>query len=298
MRARNIKPSLFKNEVLGTADPLLTILFEGLWCEADRDGRLEDRPLRLKAEIFPYRHNADIDAMLEWLSENGFIARYEAKSAKIIQVLKFSDHQRPHKNEVPSVLPTLDASKHNQGKKRAQPKTQALRSDSPSLIPDSGYLIPDPLMLPSEAMSDAKPPDDVQRVFDHWCQVWNHPRSHLDVKRRALIRRALKGYSADDLCESLSGYQNSPFHMGQNDKNSVYDGLQTLLRDSDQIDKGLRFAREPPELSSKLTQHNVAVLKDWKPPELRNETAGYSEISGNNGELERDFRQRTLPSNH
>lgn len=298
MRARNIKPSLFKNEVLGTADPLLTILFEGLWCEADRDGRLEDRPLRLKAEIFPYRHNADIDAMLEWLSENGFIARYEAKSAKIIQVLKFSDHQRPHKNEVPSVLPTLDASKHNQGKKRAQPKTQALRSDSPSLIPDSGYLIPDPLMLPSEAMSDAKPPDDVRQVFDHWCLVWNHPSAALDPKRRATISRALKGYNAADLCESISGYLNSGHHMGQNDRNTIYDGLHLLLRDADHIDAGLRFAREPPELSSKLTQHNVAVLQNWRPPELRDETPGYAEISSGNGDAERDIRKRALPSNH
>ena len=49
-RSRNIKPSLFKNEVLGVADPLYTILFEGLWVLADREGRLEDRPLRIKAE--------------------------------------------------------------------------------------------------------------------------------------------------------------------------------------------------------------------------------------------------------
>lgn len=143
MRARNIKPSLFKNEVLGTADPLLTILFEGLWCEADREGRLEDRPLRLKAEILPYRNDADIDAMLNWLAEHGFIARFEASTTKVIQVLKFSDHQRPHNNEVESVLPSMEAIKHSQGKKPAQPRKKALRSDSPSLIPDPGYLIPD-----------------------------------------------------------------------------------------------------------------------------------------------------------
>src|SRR5262244_3073085 len=57
IRARNIKPGIFKNELLGAADPLLTLLFEGLWCMADREGRLEDRPLRIKAEIFPYPKN-------------------------------------------------------------------------------------------------------------------------------------------------------------------------------------------------------------------------------------------------
>ncbi len=148
MRARNIKPSLFKNEVLGTADPLLTILFEGLWCEADREGRLEDRPLRLKAEILPYRNDADIDAMLNWLTDHGFIARYEARSTKVIQVLKFSEHQRPHNNEVESVLPPMDVIKHNQGKKPAQLRKKALatKEESTSLLmldADSGSLIPD-----------------------------------------------------------------------------------------------------------------------------------------------------------
>lgn len=49
-RSRNIKPGLFKNEVLGVADPIYTILFQGLWVLADREGRLEDRPMRIKAE--------------------------------------------------------------------------------------------------------------------------------------------------------------------------------------------------------------------------------------------------------
>ncbi len=66
-RARNIKPGLFKNEILGVAEPIYTLLFEGLWLLADREGRLEDRPLRIKAEIFPYREGLDLVSMLGWL---------------------------------------------------------------------------------------------------------------------------------------------------------------------------------------------------------------------------------------
>lgn len=310
MRARSLKPSLFKNELLGAADPLLTVLFAGLWCEADREGRLEDRPARIRAEVFPYRGNLDIDTHLQWLHLNGFIRRYEVKGLKLMQILKFAEHQRPHKNEVLSVLPALEEASttkvrrtSNQGRKSARPNTQALRSDSglltpSSLTPDSGLLTDDCLMVPSEPMSDAKLPDDVRIVFDHWCDVWNHPKSHLDAKRRALILRALKGYTAADLCESISGFLNSTHHTGQNDRNAVYDGLQTLLRDSDQIDKGLRFAREPPVLSSKLMQHNVAVLQAFVPSELRNATTGSSEISSDNGSAERDLRQRVIAAAH
>ena len=137
MRARNIKPALFKNELLGGADPLITILFEGLWCAADREGRLEDRPHRLKAEIFPYRPAVDVDKMLDWLAKNGFIERYDGLSTKVIQVVKFLSHQRPHHNEVKSVLATKVASASNQGKHRFALIPDPLLSDSGSLIPDT-----------------------------------------------------------------------------------------------------------------------------------------------------------------
>ena len=51
-RARNIKPGFFKNEILGVADPLYSLLFEGLWVLADRAGRLEDRPFASRARSF------------------------------------------------------------------------------------------------------------------------------------------------------------------------------------------------------------------------------------------------------
>ena len=104
-RARNIKPGLFKNEILGVADPIYTLLFEGLWVLADREGRLEDRPLRIKAEVFPYRDGINVDEMLSWLQSNGFISRYEAEGKKCIAVCEFVKHQNPHKNESESELP-------------------------------------------------------------------------------------------------------------------------------------------------------------------------------------------------
>lgn len=84
-RSRNIKPGLFKNEVLGVADPLYTLAFQGLWLLADRDGRLEDRPLRIKAETFPCRDGVDMDAMLSWLQNEGFIRRYQVAGKRYLR---------------------------------------------------------------------------------------------------------------------------------------------------------------------------------------------------------------------
>lgn len=104
-RARNIKPGFFRNEILAELDPLARLLFAGLWTIADRAGRLEDRPKRIKADVLPYDDGADINALLDALAEKSFIARYKHGAAQYIQILNFNKHQNPHKNEAESTIP-------------------------------------------------------------------------------------------------------------------------------------------------------------------------------------------------
>lgn len=146
-RSRNIKPGLFKNEILGVADPLHTLAFQGLWLLADRDGRLEDRPLRIKAETFPYRDGLDIDRILNWLEAERFIIRYEVSGKRYIQVLNFAKHQNPHKNEIPSEIPPPEQSEGVPKKSVHVPS----ESEALGLIPDSLNLIPDSPLLDSDA---------------------------------------------------------------------------------------------------------------------------------------------------
>jgi hypothetical protein len=144
VRARSIKPGVCDNEVLGTADPFYTLLFERLWMIADREGRLEDRPLRIKAQAFPYREGLDVEPMLAWLDAQGFIRRYEADGKRYIQVLEFKKHQKPHTNEQDSVIPP--PRKEESTTKVVLPSNQGDCMDAltpSSLTPDSGLLTPD-----------------------------------------------------------------------------------------------------------------------------------------------------------
>lgn len=144
-RSRNIKPSLFKNELLGQEDPFLTILFAGLWCLADRDGLLEDRPLRIKAEIFPYRDGINVNSLLAKLHDLGFIRRYSVDNFNVIEILKFSEHQNPHHTEKPSDLP-----KFQQNQKDVQtPLNNGAETVNILLIPDSFKRIPDSCSSPA-----------------------------------------------------------------------------------------------------------------------------------------------------
>lgn len=126
--------------------------------------------------------------------------------------------------------------------------------------------------VPTEPCPAERDVGAVERVFDHWRSVHEHPRAKLDDKRRRVIRRALESYTADDLCESITGYRASPFHMGQNDRATVYDSIETLLSDAKHIDAGLAFARSPPSNLSPLTRRNIAAAQDWVPPEMRHAT--------------------------
>lgn len=158
MRARSLKPSIFKNELLAVVDPLYTVIFEGLWCLADREGRLEDRPARIHMEINPGRSFDGTSNALNWLSENGFILRYQVGLVKLVQVIAFVRHQKPHQNEVASVLPPPNGEsyainsqadllprnevKADQGAKDLALNPSSLTPDSLNLTPDSPFTGP------------------------------------------------------------------------------------------------------------------------------------------------------------
>lgn len=109
MRARNLKPGFFKNEGLADLPPLARILFAGLWGMADREGRLEDRPKRIKAEVLPY-DNCDPEKLLDALAEHEehFIVRYEVDGKRYIAIPAFAEHQSPHCREPESTIPAPD----------------------------------------------------------------------------------------------------------------------------------------------------------------------------------------------
>lgn len=82
------------------------LLFIGLWTEADRDGRLEDRPVRLKANLFPY-DDLDVNEGLGCLVNAGLITRYEREGMRLIAIPKWAKHQQPHVREAQSQLPQV-----------------------------------------------------------------------------------------------------------------------------------------------------------------------------------------------
>lgn len=135
-RSRNIKPGFFKNDQLAECEPLARLLFAGLWCEADREGRLEDRPKRLKADCLPY-DECDVDKLLNQLAGRGFIVRYVIEGIGYISIPEFLKHQNPHRKESASTIPAQDKDSPRHVPAPEIPEQAGLIPDSPFLIPDS-----------------------------------------------------------------------------------------------------------------------------------------------------------------
>ncbi len=157
MRARNLKPGFFKNEDLAACGPWGMLLFEGLWLLADRSGRLEDRPSRIRVEIFPYAPRTNVVALLSALESKKFIVRYEVNCIKYIQVEGFCKHQNPHVNEALSTIPAPCSVSP-----KAVPSTVPLGLTPDSLIPSS--LTPDSPLTPHapDGAFDLAAPTDAQ----------------------------------------------------------------------------------------------------------------------------------------
>jgi hypothetical protein len=83
---------------------------------------------------------------------------------------------------------------------------------------------------------------DAAWVFECWKHDTGHHRATFDAKRQARIRARLRdGFTREQLREAIQNRRNSLHLMGQNETGTVYDGIETLLRDAAQVERLLRL---------------------------------------------------------
>lgn len=189
MRARNIKPGFFTDAELVECSPLTRILFAGLWCMSDRDGRLKDKPKQIKIEVLPC-DDCDVDQMLNELNQRQRIIRYEVDGDHYIQVVNFLKHQRPHPKEISFNYPAPpEQAVELHGKKlnyTANPSSSLIPSslNPSSLIPESLNPESPPIVPPKGGTGERKkrvkqPAPPAEGFGDFWIL---YPRKEGKVK--------------------------------------------------------------------------------------------------------------------
>ena len=107
MRIRSIKPEFFDDEELSGLDPITRLLYIGLWCVSDDEGRLRLHPMYLRGKLFPY---ADIDLQphINSLKDHGKLIEYSVRAQTYGFLPNFLTHQRinrPSKSKLPKPPP-------------------------------------------------------------------------------------------------------------------------------------------------------------------------------------------------
>ena len=104
-RIRTIKPEFFTSDDIVSMTPLARLFYVSLWCEADREGRLEWKPRTLKLRYLP-GDNCNIEELANELIEGGLIVLYEVDGKEYAEILSFKKHQVINNRESESKIPS------------------------------------------------------------------------------------------------------------------------------------------------------------------------------------------------
>ena len=112
-RIRTIKPEFWVDEKVVELTPWARLLFIGLWNFTDDQGYIDDKPVRLKMQVFP-GDSVNISELVSELVNAGLLDRYESPVGPVLKVRNWERHQRvdkPGKPRFPadSVKPREDS---------------------------------------------------------------------------------------------------------------------------------------------------------------------------------------------
>lgn len=127
----------------------------------------------------------------------------------------------------------------------------------------------------------AKNSSVVEEIFEHWKTVMQSKRAVFTPDRARIIKAMLKFYEPESLKLAIDGCRMSEFHMGQNDRKSVHNGIDLIFRNSGNVEKFIAIAtRENEKLMSPaaglspIAQNAYSVLdkmmRDAKAKEISN----------------------------
>jgi hypothetical protein len=103
-RIRTVKPDFFTSDDICALSPLARLLYIGLWCEADREGRLVWQPRTFKRRYLP-DDQCDIEAVCKELLARELVRLYGDDYAFIPTFLA---HQHVNPREAKSEIPPPD----------------------------------------------------------------------------------------------------------------------------------------------------------------------------------------------
>lgn len=94
---------------------------------------------------------------------------------------------------------------------------------------------------------DSEPTPDMIAVFDRWREVTDSKRAKFTDDRKKKIRARLESdrFTVEELFQCLEGWKLSPWHQGNNPSSTVYDKIETIFRNAEQVEKFIKLVSRP-----------------------------------------------------
>jgi hypothetical protein len=123
--------------------------------------------------------------------------------------------------------------------------------------------------LVGQKQPDQSIADTVGQIFEFWQKVMDSPKSKLDANRTTLITNALKGYSPADICKAIRGCSKTPHNMGKNDRNTLFNGLNLILRNAEKIDYFIKLdgVQARPGGTETIADANARIMRELLGPD-------------------------------
>ena len=250
MRIRTIKPEWLDDERLATCSSDARVLSVALITLADDAGRGR-YGATIAARVFPLDPTWFYSAFAEL--EPWYVTRYEVREQTYFAIANFSKHQRidPRRFRVLTPEPgepgAAGAAQVQRRCSAAAPRDRDQDQDQDQDQDIGTRVSPETPKPARKVRAPRLAPGLVEELFSYWQKAFGHERSKLDDKRARLLRAALRQYGMVDCKLVCDGVKRSPYHMGQNENQIVYDKISLLYRDGEHIEKYRGWATSPPK---------------------------------------------------
>lgn len=173
-RIRTIKPEFFTSEDIVSLTPLARLFYVSLWCEADREGRLEWKPKTFKLRYLP-GDDCSVDALGQELIDIGLVRLYEVDGKVYAEIPSFTKHQIINNRESESQIPARVHHASNTRKPRvlAEGKgREGKEGDSAEPPSDSPPPSAPPAVVVEIPLVDKTEFPVTQDMVDEWAQTF------------------------------------------------------------------------------------------------------------------------------
>lgn len=265
-----IKPEFWTSEQVLNCSRDARLLFIGLWNFADDQGIHPASFIRLKAENFPADDFSinEVKKLISELIQQGLLREYTVDEKSFWLITGWQTHQKIEKprsiHPLPEsdlkLLPYADSSAIIQRAIGDDSATNRRLVDTEKKGKEVKRKEKDlrGVETPAVCIPDYSSHDACTQIFEHWQKTMNHPQAKLDDKRKRVIVKALElGFDVSQLKLAISGCKNTPFNMGKNDRNQVYDDITLVLRDAGHIERFMSNAIRNETQSSCMSSDDI-----------------------------------------